>query len=45
MYAVYLLNKDICQLRQFTGLGVSKSLFRHTLPNLKYLIDKLTEPM
>ncbi len=45
MYAVYLLNKDICQLRQYSGLGISKSLFKHTLPNLKALIDKLTRPM
>ena len=45
MYAVYLLNKNICQLRQYTGLGASKSHFKHTLPNLKVLIDKLTEPM
>ena len=45
MYAVYLLNKDICQLRQFTGLGVSKSNFKHTLRNLKTLIDRLTGPM
>ena len=45
MYAVYLLNKNICQLRQFSGLGASKSHFKHTLPNLKHLIDKLTEPM
>ena len=45
MYAVYLLNKDICQLRLYSGLGISKSLFKHTLPNLKALIDKLTRPM
>ena len=45
MYAVYLLNKDVCQLRQYSGIGASKSNFKHTLPNLKSLVDKLSRPM
>ena len=45
MYAVYLLNKDICQVRQYSGLGASKSLFKRTLPSLKSMMDKLTSPL
>ncbi|CAI7994487.1 UV radiation resistance-associated protein [Geodia barretti] len=41
-YAVFLLNKDIAQVRQHCGYGTSKTLFKRTLPNLKFLLDRLT---
>jgi hypothetical protein len=41
-YAVFLLNKDIAQIRQHCGYGTSKTMFKQTLPNLKFLLDRLT---
>lgn len=41
-YAVFLLNKDIAQVRQHCGYGTSKTMFKRTLPNMKFLLDKLT---
>uniref|UniRef100_A0A1X7TT33 C2 domain-containing protein n=1 Tax=Amphimedon queenslandica TaxID=400682 RepID=A0A1X7TT33_AMPQE len=41
LFGLYLLWRDILQIRQHCGYNTSKSTIRRTLPNLKGLLDKL----